>query len=83
MGSPAITLNSLVPRLRVGGDVKYVMLVTIIAVWAIRLPLTYLFCYVWSWGAQGIIWANTLSLVFRSIMNTARFIRGKYLYMRV
>ena len=80
---PAISLNTLDPQLRVGGDVKYVMYVTIIAVWAIRLPLTYLLCYVWNMGAVGVFWANTLSLLFRMVCNMARFIKGKYLYMRV
>ena len=52
-------------------------------VWAIRLPLTYLLCYVWNMGAVGVFWANTLSLLFRMVCNMARFIKGKYLYMRV
>ena len=80
---PAISLNTLDPQLRAGGDVKYVMYVSIIAVWIIRLPATWLFCYYWRMGAQGVLWANTLSLTFRMICNMARFIRGKYLYMRV
>ncbi|MBQ9952245.1 MAG: MATE family efflux transporter [Clostridia bacterium] len=80
---PAISLNTLDPQLRVGGDVKYVMYVTIIAVWAIRLPATWLFCYHWHWGAAGVFWANTVSLFFRMILNGARYIKGKYLYMRV
>lgn len=80
---PAISLNTLDPQLRVGGDVKYVMYVTIIAVWVIRLPATWLFCYRWNWGAAGVFWANTVSLFFRMAFNMARFIRGKYLTMRV
>lgn len=80
---PAISLNAIDPQLRVGGDVKFVMIVTIIAVWIIRLPLTYLFCYVWDMGAPGVFWANTICLFFRVLTNTIRFIQGKYLYMRV
>lgn len=80
---PAISLNTLDPQLRVGGDVKYVMVVTVIAVWAIKLPLTYLLCYVWNFGAAGVVWANTISLAFRMILNMRRFIQGKYLTMRV
>lgn len=80
---PAISLNTLDPQLRAGGDVKYVMYVTIIAVWLIRLPLTYLFCYHWSLGAAGVFWSNTISLFFRMVCNMIRFIQGKYLYMRV
>ena len=80
---PAISLNTLDPQMRTGGDVKYVMYVTIIAVWIIRLPATWLFCYHWHMGAQGVLWANTLSLSFRMVCNMARFVQGKYLYMRV
>lgn len=80
---PAISLNALDPQLRVGGDVKFVMYISIIAVWAIRLPATWLFCYRWNLGAQGVFWANAVSLGFRMVCNMARFIQGKYLYMRV
>lgn len=80
---PAISLNAHDPQLRAGGDVKYVMYVTIIAVWAVRLPATWLFCYHWNWGASGVFWANTISLAFRVLFNMPRFIKGKYLYMRV
>lgn len=80
---PAISLNALDPQLRVGGDVKYVMYVSIIAVWLIRLPLTWLLCYHWSFGAPGVFWANTVCLLFRVACNTPRYIRGKFLHMRV
>lgn len=80
---PAISLNAHDPQLRVGGDVKYVMYVSVIAVWLVRLPATWLFCYRWNLGASGVFWANTLSLFFRMAFNLVRFIRGKYLYMRV
>ncbi len=83
LGIPGASLNSLDPQLRVGGDVKYVMIVTMIAVWAIRLPLTLLFCYHWSMGAAGVFLANMISLCFRMILNMIRFIKGKYLYMQV
>lgn len=80
---PAISLNTHDPQLRAGGDVKYVMYVTIIAVWVVKLPATWLLCYRWSFGAAGVFWANTISLAFRVLFNMPRFIRGKYLYMRV
>lgn len=83
MNIPGISLNTLDPQLRAGGDVKFVMATTIIAVWLIRLPLTYLFCYMFDWGARGAFWANTICLYFRMICNMIRFIKGKYLYMRV
>lgn len=83
LGIPGASLNSLDPQLRVGGDVRYVMIVTMIAVWAIRLPLTWLFCYHWTMGAAGVFLANMISLCFRMILNMIRYIKGKYLYMQV
>ena len=83
MNIPGISLNTLDPQLRAGGDVKFVMFSTIVAVWLIRLPLTYLFCYVWNWGASGAFMANAITLYFRMLCNMLRFIQGKYLYMRV
>ncbi|MGI6173775.1 MAG: MATE family efflux transporter [Christensenellales bacterium] len=80
---PGISLNTLDPQLRVGGDVKYVMAVTVVAVWTIRLPLTYLMCYKWGMGAGGVYWANTISLAVRAAFNMRRFAQGKYLSMRV
>lgn len=80
---PAISLNTLDPQLRVGGDVRYVMYSTIFAVWVLRLPLTYLLCYMWGMGASGVFWANAISLGFRMVLNMRRFIQGKYLHMKV
>lgn len=80
---PGLSLNALDPQLRVGGDVKYVMVVSLIAVWLIRLPLTYVFCYCLNWGAAGVFLGNSANLIFRMALNMARFIKGKYLYMRV
>jgi hypothetical protein len=44
------SINAIDPQLRVGGDVKYVMVTTLIAVWGIRLPLTYFMCFKWDFG---------------------------------
>ena len=80
---PGISLNTIDPQLRVGGDVRYVMYVTSVAVWLVRLPLTYLFCYVLGFGAKGVFLANALSLLLRAVLNMARFLKGKYLHMNV
>lgn len=83
MNIPGVSLNSLIPQLQAGGAVKTVMVITLVGVWAIRLPLTWLFCYCWSWGAQGVFLANAIALYVRLIWTVIVFVRGKYLYMRV
>ena len=80
---PGVSLNTLIPQLQAGGAVKIVMVITLIGVWAIRLPLSYLFCYHWSLGANGIFLANAISLYARLLCTTIFFMRRKYLYMRV
>ena len=80
---PASSINSVDPQLRAGGDVRYVMLVTLSAVWLIRLPLTYLFCFVWQWGVPGIFLANSISLYYRTIMGLLRRRGDKWLSKKV
>jgi len=83
MNIPGVSLNTLIPQLQAGGAVKTVMLITLFGVWGVRLPLTWLFCYHWTWGAKGVFLANAIALYSRLIITTICFIRGKYLYMRV
>lgn len=78
-----VTVNCFDPQLRAGGDVNYVMLVTLTAVWAIRLPLTYLFCFVLNFGVAGIFMANLVALTFRSVMGGIRVWGTKWLYRKV
>ena len=70
-------------QLRAGGDVRYVMVVTLTAVWLIRLPLTYLFCFVWDWGVLGIYLANTISLYYRAILGLVRHGGQRWMTRRV
>lgn len=80
---PASSINSVDPQLRAGGDVRYVMLVTLSAVWLIRLPLTYLFCFVWHWGVPGIFLGNSISLYYRAIMGLLRRRGDKWLTRKI
>ena len=80
---PASSINSVDPQLRAGGDVRYVMLVTLSAVWLIRLPLTYLFCFVWDWGVPGIFIGNSISLYYRAVMGLIRRRGDKWLTRKV
>ena len=80
---PGVSLNTLIPQLQAGGAVKIVMVITLVGVWVIRLPLTYLFCYHWTLGAKGVFLANAISMYVRLLCTTICFVRRKYLYMRV
>lgn len=80
---PAVSLNTLIPQLQAGGAVRSVMIISLIGVWVVRLPLTWLFCYHWTLGANGVFLANALSMCVRLFFTTIVFVRGKYLYMRV
>ena len=80
---PAISINAMDPGLRTGGDSKWIMLYTIFGVWAIRVPLTYLFCYQMSMGVSGLFLANIISLVFRASCSQFRFHTGRWLHKNV
>lgn len=79
MDVAGVSINSIDSQLRAGGDVRYVMTVTLVAVWGIRLPLTYLFCFVLDFGVPGIFWANTISLYFRAILGFIRHCGNKWI----
>lgn len=83
MNLTGMSINSIDPQLRVGGDVKYVMITTLVAVWGIRLPLTYFMCFRWGFGVLGIFLANTISLVFRMITGLVRYRGTKWMHKRV
>ena len=80
---PAMSINGMDPGLRTGGDSKWIMLYTIFGVWAIRVPLTYLFCYRMSMGVPGLFLANIISLVFRALCSQFRFHTGKWLHINI
>ena len=76
-----INLND--PILRVAGDMRYVMGYTVLLVWGLRLPFTWLFCYVLDMGAFGVQLANIVSLVARAAAGVLRIRRGKWVYLKV
>ena len=80
---PAMSINGMDPGLRTGGDSKWIMIYTIFAVWAIRVPLTWLFCYRMNMGVPGLFLANIISLVFRALCSQFRFHTGKWLHKNV
>ena len=80
---PALSINVIDPCLRVGGDVRFVMLETLVGVWLARLPLSWLLAYQLDMGINGIYLANILSLVVRAVLGQVRYAGGKWLYKKV
>ena len=83
MNATGVSINAIDPQLRVGGDVTYVMTTTLIAVWLIRLPLTWLLCFYWDFGVLGIYLGNTIALAFRMTTGLIRYCSNKWMYKRV
>ena len=80
---PAASINSIDPQLRAGGDARQVMLNALATVWLIRLPLTYLFCFVWHMGVSGIFLGNTAALCVRATVGFLRHCGNKWLVRKV
>ena len=72
MNIAGISINCVDPQIRAGGDVRFIMMNSLIAVWAIRLPLTYVFSYILDWGVVGIYAANAVSLYVRAAVGLIR-----------
>lgn len=83
MDVAGVSINAIDAQLRAGGDVRYVMVVTLTAVWLIRLPLTYLFCFVMDLGVLGIYLANTISLYYRAILGFVRHCGKRWMTRKV
>lgn len=79
----AMSINAMDPGLRTGGDGKCIMWYTLFGVWAVRVPLTWLFCYPLGMGVPGVYIANIISLTFRALCSQYRFHSGKWLHKNV
>ena len=79
----ALAINVFEPALKTGGDTKFLMVLSGVAIWIVRLPLTYLFCYFFTWGTPGIYYANFISLFLRTILLFIRYLSGKWLAHKV
>lgn len=73
-----VSINAIDPQLKAGGDATFVMIVTVSAVWLIRLPLTWLFCFKLNMGVLGIYIANAISLYFRAVVGFVRHCGSKW-----
>ena len=65
----AVGVNVSEPVARVGGEVRFTMLVVVLCVWLIRLPLTWLLAIKLGMGVQGIYAANIASLAVRFLIS--------------
>ena len=83
MDVAGLSINAIDSQLRAGGDVRFVMAVTLTAVWGIRLPLTWLFCFRMDMGVAGIFLANTVSLYFRAILGFARHCTDRWTVRKI
>ena len=74
-----LSINVADPCLRTGGDARFVLINSAVAVWAVRIPLTLLFCTKMGMGIKGALYANYISLALRAVAGQIRYARGKWL----
>lgn len=61
------------------GDVVFPSAISIITVWCIRLPASYLFAVVFGWGTLGLFFGMWSDFFIRSVIYQVHWIRGKWL----
>jgi MATE family multidrug resistance protein len=84
IAQPFIALSlSVSGGLHGAGDTKGTMWVIIIAMWLIRLPLTYALAFPVGWGATGVWWAMVISMVCQSVLMAGRFHAGKWKHLKL
>jgi multidrug resistance protein, MATE family len=69
--------------LRGAGDTRFPMVVTATAIWAVRLPLAYLFALVLGGGLLGAWTAMAIDMVLRGVLNFLRFRTGRWKFLQV
>ncbi len=66
-----------------GGDTTSVMVITLFSLWCVRLPLTYLVCFVWQWGALGVFLVYIVVNLIRVALSGLRLHSGKWMHKKV
>lgn len=74
----AMGVNVFGPQLQGGGDTKMVMIFDVISIWAVRIPLSYLFCNFLHWGVLGLFGANAICLYVRWILQMIRWFGNRW-----
>ena len=65
--------------LRGGGDAKTTLINSLIGLWGVRVPLSFLFTRVFHWGIIGVWTAMSIDLVVRFILSLTRYLGGKWM----
>ena len=80
MSVPALSINVMDSTLRAGGDAKFVMYGSLVGVWLIRIPMTWLLAYRLGMGIIGVYLANFASFIYRGGLGLIRYARGKWIH---
>jgi putative MATE family efflux protein len=80
---PALIINVMAGTLKAAGDTKYVMIVSVIGVWAVRAPLIGLFCYWMPMGIEGTYWAILADYMTRAGLYLLRYLGNRWLYIKI
>ncbi|MDR1704143.1 MAG: MATE family efflux transporter [Clostridiales bacterium] len=64
--------------LRGGGDSKATLFNSMVGLWAVRIPLSFLFVNAFGMGITGVWWAMAIDLVTRFILTIIRYTSGKW-----
>ncbi|MBA4423743.1 MAG: hypothetical protein C0390_11715 [Syntrophus sp. (in: bacteria)] len=84
IAQPFIALSlALSGGLHGAGDTRGTMWVIIIAMWLIRLPITYGLAFPLGFGATGVWWAMVISVVCQSFLMAGRFHSGKWKHLKL
>ena len=66
--------------LRAAGDTRFVMMESLVGVWLVRLPLSWLLGYHFGLGVMGIFLANFASFVYRMTLGLVRLHGTKWIH---
>src|SRR5262249_49973021 len=69
--------------LRGAGDTRFPMIVTMLAIWGVRLPLGWFFGIALGWGLQGVYLGYVLDTMVRAGLNWWRWRQGRWKTLRV
>ena len=69
--------------LRAAGDSRFTMMVSIIAMWAVRVGLSYFFVYNMGMKLTGVWLAMCLDWIVRAAAFVWRYLSGKWLHQKV
>ncbi len=76
-------LNICSATLKTAGDIKYVMVTSLIGLWILRVLPSYTFDRLFSWGLVAVMIGIMLDFTARSMMYLVRMNKGKWKYLKV